>query len=71
MMSSYIKAGLAGADSPRAYFPSIVVYPKHRKHSEFTIGRNEKKFEYDEINNWYDMEKIIKIKANEISNYID
>ena len=41
--SGYIKAGLSG-DEARAYFPSIVGYPKYPKHSEFTIGGNEKNF---------------------------
>ena len=40
--SGYIKAGLSGEESPRDYFPSIVGYPKSRKHSEFTLGGNEK-----------------------------
>ena len=42
--SGYIKAGLSGDEDPRAYFPSIVGYPKYPKHSEFTIGGNEKEF---------------------------
>ena len=72
--SGMVKAGLAGEDTPRAVFPSIIGRPKH---SGVMVGMNQKEvfigdeaqakrgiltlkypIEHGIINNWDDMEKI-------------
>ena len=42
--SGYIKAGFSDDEGPRAFFPTIVGYPKTRMCSEYTVGVGETEF---------------------------